>query len=148
MRLMLLGAIGSGKTTFRQRLSNVDAAYAKTQTVYLADGVLDTPGEYLEHGRFNRALLLTSYDADLVLMFQSATASETKIPRASPPSSPSRCWGSSARSTSRARRRSSAPGTSWLWPARARWPRSVRSPARASPACCRAWTAATRAPPA
>ena len=77
---MLLGAIGSGKTTFRQRLSNVDAAYAKTQTVYLADGVLDTPGEYLEHGRFNRALLLTSYDADLVLMFQSATASETKIP--------------------------------------------------------------------
>ncbi|MGB4628498.1 MAG: EutP/PduV family microcompartment system protein [Propionicimonas sp.] len=77
---MLLGAIGSGKTTFRQRLSNVDAAYAKTQTVYLADGVLDTPGEYLEHGRFNRALLLTSYDADLVLMFQSATAYESKIP--------------------------------------------------------------------
>ena len=35
---------------------------------------------YLEHGMFNRALLLTSYDADLVLMFQSATAEEAKLP--------------------------------------------------------------------
>lgn len=80
MRLMLLGAIGSGKTTFRQQLSRTEQTYEKTQTVYLRDGVLDTPGEYLEHGRFNHALLLTSYDADLVLMFQSATATETKIP--------------------------------------------------------------------
>lgn len=77
---MLLGAIGSGKTTFRQQLSKTEISHAKTQTVYLADGVLDTPGEYLEHGRFNHALLLTSYDADLVLMFQSATAAETKLP--------------------------------------------------------------------
>lgn len=77
---MLLGAIGSGKTTFRQQLSKTETAYAKTQTVFLADGILDTPGEYLEHGRFNHALLLTSYDADLVLMFQSATATETKLP--------------------------------------------------------------------
>ena len=77
---MLLGAIGSGKTTFRQQLTNTELVYSKTQSVYLAGGVLDTPGEYLEHGRFNHALLLTSYDADLVLMFQSATAPETKLP--------------------------------------------------------------------
>ena len=77
---MLLGAIGSGKTTFRQRLSKTEISHAKTQTVYLADGVLDTPGEYLEHGGFNHGLLLTSYDADLVLMFQSATAPEVKLP--------------------------------------------------------------------
>ena len=37
---MLLGAIGSGQTPFRQRLPTVDAAYAKTHTVYLADRVV------------------------------------------------------------------------------------------------------------
>ncbi len=77
---MLLGAIGSGKTTFRQQLARTEQIYEKTQTVYASGGVLDTPGEYLEHGMFNRALLLTSYDADLVLMFQSATAEEAKLP--------------------------------------------------------------------
>ena len=117
---MLLGAIGSGKTTFRQRLSNATPIYEKTQTVYAADGVLDTPGEYLEHGTFNRALLLTSYDADLVLMFQSATAAEAKLPPGFATFFPKPVLGiiSKIDIASPADDRS-APGTSWLWPARA-----------------------------
>lgn len=77
---MLAGPVDSGKTTFLQHLLRREKTYSKTQTIALEGNILDTPGEYLEHGMFNRALLLTSYDADLVLLFQSATAPETKLP--------------------------------------------------------------------
>lgn len=76
---MLVGAIGCGKTTFRQRLQNREIVYSKTQTTNFDPDVIDTPGEYLEYSHFNRALLLASYEADLVVLLESSTALESKF---------------------------------------------------------------------
>ena len=75
---MLVGAIGCGKTTFRQRIQNKELIYSKTQVTNFEGDFIDTPGEYLEHGHFNRALLLASYEADLILLMESSTAHESK----------------------------------------------------------------------
>lgn len=77
---MLVGAVGCGKTTLRQRLADRAIADEKTQVTCRETDIVDTPGEYLEHGRFNHALLLASYEVDAVLLLESATADEPRIP--------------------------------------------------------------------
>lgn len=37
-------------------------------------------GEYLEVGRYKHALMLASYDVDVVVLVQSATSDETRFP--------------------------------------------------------------------
>ena len=82
MTIMMVGSVGGGKTTLRQRLQERDLVYEKTQTTYREGDVLDTPGEYVEHGRFNHALLVSSFDADVVVFVESATAPDAKLPPA------------------------------------------------------------------
>ena len=78
--VMLVGSIGSGKTTLSQRLRDQDLEYAKTQTIVWEDGLLDTPGEYVDHGSFKNALLVASYEADAVLMLDAATDDGSRLP--------------------------------------------------------------------
>jgi ethanolamine utilization protein EutP len=78
-RLLLVGGVGCGKTTLLQRLQGRDMHYAKTGEIYSADGVIDTPGEYLELPWYKHALRLASYEVELVLLLASATTSEARF---------------------------------------------------------------------
>ena len=80
MVTMLVGPVGCGKTTLAQAMHGQRPEDAKTQTIELLDDLLDTPGEYLEHGRFNHALLLASHEADAVLLLESACDDEARVP--------------------------------------------------------------------
>lgn len=78
--MLLVGSVGAGKTTFRQQLCEEDLEYSKTQAMEVFGDIIDTPGEYLELGRFKRALLLASYDVDVVVLLEAANYDETRFP--------------------------------------------------------------------
>lgn len=78
--ILLIGSVGSGKTTLRQRLTGADLEYQKTQTTIIEDGVYDTPGEYLDHGWMRHILQLTSVDCDVVLLLLDPTSPLPRIP--------------------------------------------------------------------
>lgn len=48
-RVALVGKIGCGKTTLRQKLSDEELHYRKTQTIsYYLEDFIDTPGEFID----------------------------------------------------------------------------------------------------
>ncbi|AXJ13847.1 EutP/PduV family microcompartment system protein [Streptococcus pluranimalium] len=66
-KIMLLGPIGHGKTTLIQALTHKEITYDKTQDVIYSDNFIDTPGEFVQHRRYNVALQATSQDASLII---------------------------------------------------------------------------------
>lgn len=73
-KCILIGSVGCGKTTLSQALTGSEISYHKTQAVSIwGDRILDTPGEYLDRRPFAGALMLTSAEAELVILVQSAT---------------------------------------------------------------------------
>ncbi len=76
--VMLVGRTRCGKTTFCQALFDQDRREKKTQTVEILNTAIDTPGEYLENRRFYRALLVTSIEAEVIILMQACT-DETSI---------------------------------------------------------------------
>ena len=78
--ILLVGSIGAGKTTFRQQLQGLPIQYAKTQAIETFETAIDTPGEYLEVGRYKHALMLASYDVEVVVLIQAATSEDTRFP--------------------------------------------------------------------
>jgi len=82
-RIILIGRTAAGKTTLCQRMNHEDLSYHKTQTVQIFnDQMIDTPGEYLERRFLQGALMVTSADADLILLVQDATEDGTMFPPA------------------------------------------------------------------
>ncbi|MCL2316555.1 MAG: EutP/PduV family microcompartment system protein [Actinomycetia bacterium] len=67
---VLMGMSGAGKTTLLQALLGEARAYAKTQTVERRLHFIDTPGEYMEHRQFYRALIVTAADAERIGLVQ------------------------------------------------------------------------------
>ncbi|MDR1512350.1 MAG: EutP/PduV family microcompartment system protein, partial [Propionibacteriaceae bacterium] len=67
-RILLVGAVGCGKTTLLQRLQNRELDYAKTQTLGWEGNVYDTPGEYMQLWYFRNALWAASNDCDMVCL--------------------------------------------------------------------------------
>ena len=72
-KIMLMGPTLAGKTTLLQRLHGKVQVYDKTQSVDYFDDAIDTPGEYLENRRLYNALVTSSFDADIIVLVQSAT---------------------------------------------------------------------------
>lgn len=68
--IMLIGKTMSGKTTLKQYLNRQALVYKKTQAIEFSDNIIDTPGEYLELRGMYRALMVTSVDADLIVLVQ------------------------------------------------------------------------------
>lgn len=72
-RVILIGKSGCGKTSLCQRLFNEDLSYKKTQAIEVIGGTaIDTPGEYMEHRQFYKALVVTAVEADAVLLLHAA----------------------------------------------------------------------------
>ncbi len=78
--ILLVGSVGVGKTTLKQRLRGEDLSYAKTQALEVHDGVVDTPGEFLESRFYKHSLINASYDVDTVVLVQAADLRGTRFP--------------------------------------------------------------------
>lgn len=76
---MLIGKVGSGKTTLIQRAGRRTVAEEKTQMVTYDGFFIDTPGEYVEMRHMYRALIVTAADADVIALVQSCTDDEIKF---------------------------------------------------------------------
>lgn len=79
-RVMVIGAVGAGKSTLIKALFNEDGPAMKTQSLHYRDWVIDTPGEYSENPLYYRSLMATSYEAKLILMVQDATKKRSYFP--------------------------------------------------------------------
>ena len=71
-KIMLVGPSGAGKTTLTQAMKGRRITYHKTQYINNYDVIIDTPGEYAENKTLARALVLYSYEADVVGLLMSA----------------------------------------------------------------------------
>lgn len=71
-KILLVGRSGAGKTTLTQALKGREIVYHKTQYVNNYDVIIDTPGEYAENRTLGRALILYSYESDVVGLLMSA----------------------------------------------------------------------------
>lgn len=71
-KILLVGRSGAGKTTLTQALKGKEISYHKTQYINNYDVIIDTPGEYAENKMLARALILFSYEADIVGLLMSA----------------------------------------------------------------------------
>lgn len=79
-KIIFIGSIGSGKTTLIQALKKLDMKYKKTQTMEYYDNIVDTPGEYLENRRYYNALMLASYDCDIIALIQDSSNKRCVFP--------------------------------------------------------------------
>ena len=79
-RVIMVGHVACGKTTLSQRLNGLKQTYQKTQALEFLQNSIDTPGEYLERRGYRGALVVTSADADVILMVQDATEKVSMFP--------------------------------------------------------------------
>ena len=73
-KIIVVGAVGCGKTTLLQRLHGLKTDYKKTQALEIINETIDTPGEYLEHRRFLRNLINTAVNVDQVVFVLDASS--------------------------------------------------------------------------
>lgn len=79
-KLMLIGREGCGKTTFIQILKKIEMKDKKTQALEFYHDVIDTPGEYVENKVYYKALVITSFECDIIAFMQSSTDEECIFP--------------------------------------------------------------------
>ncbi len=79
-RIMIIGAVGAGKSTLVKALFADAGPAAKTQSLVYRDWVIDTPGEYSENPLYYRSLMATSHEAAAVLMVHDATRERNYYP--------------------------------------------------------------------
>lgn len=79
-KMMLIGRTDSGKTTLADVLQKGYSDARKTQSIERIGSVIDTPGEFSENRRLYRALLITSYDTDVVAMVMDISENHTLFP--------------------------------------------------------------------
>ncbi|TFE23555.1 EutP/PduV family microcompartment system protein [Cohnella luojiensis] len=79
-RVMIIGMIGSGKSSLIKALTDDAKQVTKTQSLVYLNGLIDTPGEYAENPLFYRSLMATSHQAAAVLLVQDATRDRCGFP--------------------------------------------------------------------
>lgn len=79
-RVMIIGAVGAGKSTLMKALLAEAGPARKTQSLVYRDWVIDTPGEYSENPLYYRSLMATSHEAAAVLLVHDATRERNYFP--------------------------------------------------------------------
>lgn len=79
-RVMIIGAVGAGKSSLIRALQGDHEPARKTQTLEFHDWIIDTPGEYSENPLYYRTLMATSLEAGLLIMVQDATRDRNYFP--------------------------------------------------------------------
>lgn len=80
MKIMVVGPVGVGKTSLIHALEKNNAAVLKTQAITFIGGAIDTPGEYAQIPRYYSALMVTSLEADVVLLLSDASNPAFTLP--------------------------------------------------------------------
>ncbi|MDT2757756.1 EutP/PduV family microcompartment system protein [Enterococcus asini] len=75
-KIILMGAVGCGKTTLCQALQGEELKYQKTQAVSFMPEMIDTPGEFILHRQYYNALNVTAADARIIGLVQSVLEQE------------------------------------------------------------------------
>lgn len=79
-KLLLVGKVGSGKTSLIQGLQGDELISRKTQAVTFNGMFIDSPGEFLENRRLYPALLASAMTCDVVGLVQDATGINSMFP--------------------------------------------------------------------
>lgn len=79
-KLIVIGAIDSGKTSLLMALNGDQGTTSKTQTLMYTASTIDTPGEYMENPRMYKALLATASEAGCILFTQDSTSDHSVFP--------------------------------------------------------------------
>jgi len=77
---MVIGAVGSGKTTLCQRLHGHELVYKKTQAIEYFPEAIDTPGEFAQQRMFYSRLMVTATEAEVIVLLQSVTQTNQIFP--------------------------------------------------------------------
>ena len=84
-KIILVGRSEAGKTTLTQALKGEKITYHKTQYVNRFDGIIDTPGEYIQTKNLGNALAMYTFEADVVGILVSAREPYSLFPPAVTP---------------------------------------------------------------
>lgn len=79
-KILLIGGIGAGKTTLKQKLLNQTLVYLKTQAMDFSSFFIDCPGEYLEIPRHYHVLINAAIKAAEVWALHDATRRNCPYP--------------------------------------------------------------------
>lgn len=77
---MLIGSIGSGKTSLKQSLNQEALHYKKTQVMDFSGIFIDCPGEYLEIPRYYHVLIDASHRVSEIWALQDSTKTRSFFP--------------------------------------------------------------------
>ena len=78
--ILMVGRTEVGKTTLSNTLVYGSPSGLKTQSINRIGNIIDTSGEFLENPVYYRAIMIHSYDADVVMLLQEAGSMETLFP--------------------------------------------------------------------
>lgn len=79
-QILLIGGIGEGKTTLKQKLLCQELVYLKTQVMEYSNLFIDCPGEYLAIPRYYHVLIDASYQVAEIWALQDATSGRSCYP--------------------------------------------------------------------
>lgn len=79
-RVMIIGAVGAGKSTLVKALFGDEQPARKTQALEYHDWIIDTPGEYTENPLYYRSLMATSLEAGMIMLVHDATRDRNYFP--------------------------------------------------------------------
>lgn len=79
-KLMVVGAIDSGKTSLLMALNAQTGVPLKTQTLQYISFMIDTPGEYMENPRMYTAIMSTAQEAKLILFTLDSSSEKSIFP--------------------------------------------------------------------
>lgn len=79
-KILLIGGIGAGKTTLKQKLTHQKLSYLKTQMLDFSSVFIDCPGEYLEIPRYYHVLIDTSHRVSEIWALQDPTKARAIYP--------------------------------------------------------------------
>lgn len=79
-KVMIIGAIGAGKSSLTKALLGKSTPIQKTQALTYEDWIVDTPGEYTENPLYYKAIMATSLEVGRIILIQDATKQRTIFP--------------------------------------------------------------------
>jgi ethanolamine utilization protein EutP len=79
-KVMMIGAVGAGKSTLIKALFGESEPAAKTQSLTYRDWIIDTPGEYSENPLYYRSLIATSHETAAVVLVQDSARNRNYFP--------------------------------------------------------------------
>lgn len=72
-KVIVIGAVGSGKSSLLGALKGNNSEAKKTQSVIYDVQTIDTPGEYMENPKMYRFIIATAQDVEFVVFLQDST---------------------------------------------------------------------------